>query len=60
MDKRLRSLSLIVYILICALVSILSVTAVLIPLPHPWDYCLIGGSIIMGGAAAAVFTASLV
>lgn len=59
MDKRFRSLSLIVYIIISAFTAVLSLAAVLLELPQPWQYVVIGAAILLGGCAAALFTSSL-
>lgn len=59
MNKRFRSLAIIVYILVCTLVSSVSVIAVFLELKAPWLYIAVGASVVVGTAVLYVFTAAL-
>ena len=59
MDKRFRSLSITVHLIVCALVAALSVVAVLLNVPQPWLSFIIGGAILFGAAALILFNNSL-
>ncbi|MCR5611773.1 MAG: hypothetical protein K6F68_08120 [Clostridiales bacterium] len=59
MNKRFRSLAIIVYILVCTLVASVSVIAVLVELKAPWLYIAVGASVVIGAAVLYLFTAAL-
>ena len=59
MEKRFRSLSITVHILICTLVSALSVVAALLNPPQPWLSVAIGGAILLGAALLLLFNTAL-
>lgn len=60
MDKRFRSLTLIVYIIAFALVATISVAAVLMGLPQYWMLAIIGCSVIIAAVAIYFFSSSLI
>lgn len=59
MEKRFRSLTIIVHILVCTLVAALSVVAALLELPQPWLSVAIGGAILLGAALLLLFNNAL-
>lgn len=60
MDKRFRSLAIIVYILVLTIMAALSAVAVLLELPVPWLCVIIGLAVAGGSAALYIFTRSLI
>lgn len=59
MNKRFRSLAIIVFIIICTLVAALSVVAVLIGISQPWVTLAIAGAVLLAAAALYLFTSAL-
>lgn len=59
MNKRFRSITIIVYFIVCTLVSSLSVMAVLMGLRSPWLFIVLGASICVGAVVLYLFTLSL-
>lgn len=59
MNKRFRSLAIIVFIIICTLVAALSVVAVLIGISQPWATLAIAGAVLLAAAALYLFTSAL-
>ena len=60
MDKRFRSISIIVYIIAATLVAALTAVALLLELPSPWIFILIGGAIILSAAVIFIFNSALI
>lgn len=59
MDKRFRSLMLIVYIIAFTFVSTITAAAVLMKVPQPWIFIVAGASIITASIAIYCFNASI-
>ena len=59
MNKRFRSLAIIVFIIVCTLVSTLSVVAISIGLPQPWGVVLIGAAVLLAAGALYLFTTAI-
>ncbi|MCR5808125.1 MAG: hypothetical protein K6G56_01030 [Clostridiales bacterium] len=59
MTKRFRSLAIIVFVIVCALVSSLSAVTVLVGIPMPWAAVVIVCTVILGAGALYLFTAAL-
>ena len=60
MDKRFRSLTLIVYMIAFALVALISAAAVMMKLPRYWILAVIGCSVIIAAVAIFYFSSSLI
>ena len=60
MNKRFRSLTIIVFLIVCTLVAALSAVAVLMAPPLPWLIAAIGSAVIGGAVALYFFTKALI
>ncbi|MBO4848237.1 MAG: hypothetical protein J5586_03695 [Clostridia bacterium] len=59
MNKRFRSLAIIVFIIACTLVAAISVVAISIGLPRPWGVVIIGAAVIFASGALYLFTTAV-
>lgn len=59
MNKRFRSLTIIVFIIACTLVAAISVVAISIGLPRPWGVVIIGAAVIFASGALYLFTTAV-